>query len=106
MGKWSTLLTAAIAVGGLAVGVRAQEKASRAARPSSNPTDGVISDGFKTTALPAASAGAIFCASIVSGEFHGVMAATTPQGSCTVIDRYGPRAGVMSEPSVSHTAAK
>jgi hypothetical protein len=29
-------------------------------------------------ALPAANAGATFCASIVNGEFHGVMAATTP----------------------------
>ena len=47
-------------------------------RPSSSADDGVNSDGFRITALPAASAGATFCASIVSGEFHGVIAATTP----------------------------
>jgi hypothetical protein len=33
------------------------------------------------TALPAARAGANLSASMVSGEFHGVTAATTPTGS-------------------------
>ena len=61
--------------------------AASATRPSSSAADGVNSDGFRITALPAASAGATFCASIVSGEFHGVIAATTPYGSCTLIDR-------------------
>ena len=60
--------------------------ASSAMRPSSSAVDGVNSDGFRITALPAASAGATFCASMVIGEFQGVMAATTPYGSCTVIE--------------------
>ena len=47
----------------------------------------MTSEGFSTTAFPPASAGASFCASSVSGEFHGVMAATTPIGSYTVIDQ-------------------
>ncbi|MNE76071.1 hypothetical protein D3C80_1722840 [compost metagenome] len=44
-------------------------------------SSGVISAGLITTALPAARAGATFCASLAIGEFHGVMAATTPIGS-------------------------
>src|SRR5690625_1597356 len=44
----------------------------------------VNSDGFKTTVQPAAKAGAIFQAVSSSGEFHGVIAATTPKGSCRV----------------------
>ncbi len=48
---------------------------------------GVTSAGFSTTALPAASAGASFCASLAIGEFHGVIAAITPSGSCTLIVR-------------------
>ncbi|MNI82417.1 hypothetical protein D3C73_1391280 [compost metagenome] len=55
--------------------------ASRAMRPSANAGDEVTSEGLRMTALPAASAGATFCASIVSGEFHGVIATTTPYGS-------------------------
>src|SRR5207244_12665523 len=42
------------------------------------------SDGFHTTVFPAASAGANFQVARSSGEFHGVMAATTPSGSCWV----------------------
>jgi hypothetical protein len=41
----------------------------------------VNSDGFSTTVLPAASAGASFQAVSISGEFHGVIATTTPSGS-------------------------
>ena len=37
-----------------------------------------------TTVHPAASAGASFQLVSVSGEFHGVMIATTPLGSCFV----------------------
>ncbi len=40
---------------------------------------GVCSAGFSTTVLPAASAGAIFQASISSGKFHGI---TWPQTPC------------------------
>ena len=39
------------------------------------------SAGFSTTVLPHASAGATFHDSIISGKFHGAMAATTPAGS-------------------------
>ncbi|MCY1244239.1 hypothetical protein D9M72_573030 [compost metagenome] len=42
----------------------------------------VYSDGLITIVLPAASAGAIFHAVSANGEFHGVIAATTPSGSC------------------------
>ena len=42
---------------------------------------GVCSAGFSTTVLPAASAGAIFHASIKSGKFHGITCAQTPQGA-------------------------
>ena len=41
----------------------------------------VNSDGLITAVQPAASAGASFQLVSVSGEFHGVMIATTPFGS-------------------------
>ena len=41
----------------------------------------VYSAGFSTTVLPAASAGAIFQASISSGKFHGMIWPTTPTGA-------------------------
>ena len=37
--------------------------------------------GTHTTALPAASAGAISSAGIVYGQFHGVITPTTPRGT-------------------------
>ena len=40
------------------------------------------------------------------GEFHGVIAATTPIGSCTLIVTKSPREGVMRSSSVSSAAAK
>ena len=52
-------------------------------RASSSDTSGDQLDGFSSTALPAASAGATFWASDAMGEFHGVMAPTSPIGSCT-----------------------
>ncbi len=42
---------------------------------------GDFSDGFRTNELPAASAGPIFHAAMISGKFHGTIAATTPTGS-------------------------
>jgi hypothetical protein len=42
---------------------------------------GECSDGFTTTVQPAASAGATFQVISSRGEFHGVIAATTPTGS-------------------------
>ncbi|MDT4857704.1 hypothetical protein FQZ97_921380 [compost metagenome] len=49
---------------------------------SSNNELDVYSEGLITIVLPAASAGAIFQTVRASGEFHGVIAATTPRGSC------------------------
>ena len=66
---------------------------------------GVTSDGFRITVFPAASIGASFCASSVTGEFQGVMAATTPTGSRSVIVQYSPLGGVTSDSNVSHAAA-
>ena len=57
--------------------------ASSATLASSRATSGDQLDGFNNTALPAASAGATFWASDAIGEFHGVIAATRPSGSCT-----------------------
>ena len=42
---------------------------------------GVNSAGFSTTVFPAASAGAIFHASMSSGKFHGMICPTTPTGT-------------------------
>jgi hypothetical protein len=42
------------------------------------------SEGFTTTAQPAAKAGAHFQATNSSGEFQAVSAPTTPTGSCRV----------------------
>ena len=42
---------------------------------------GVAESGLRTTVQPAARAGASFQVSSSSGEFHGVIAATTPTGS-------------------------
>ncbi len=80
--------------------------ASSQMRASASEASGVTSAGFKMTALPAASAGASFCASEAMGEFHGVIAATTPSGSCTLIVMKSPREGVSDSSSVSTHAAK
>src|SRR5262249_13656685 len=61
--------------------------ASRQMRPSSSATSGVGPAGFSSTALPAASAGASFCAPLRMGEFQGVIPATTPHGSQVLIVR-------------------
>ena len=45
---------------------------------------GVISEGFATTVLPAAKAGAIFHVNKYSGRFHGEIHATTPKGRLRV----------------------
>src|SRR6516225_7733420 len=42
---------------------------------------GECSEGLTTTGQPAARAGAIFQVNRSNGEFHGVIAATTPTGS-------------------------
>ena len=47
---------------------------------NSSAVSGVVSAGLSTTVLPAASAGAIFQASISSGKFHGMTWPATPSG--------------------------
>ncbi len=79
--------------------------ASAQIRASSSASIGVSSEGLRITALPAASAGAAFCASAMIGEFHGVIAATTPKGSASDIEKYSPRGEVSSFCQVSQTAA-
>ena len=74
-------------------------------RTNSIASCGVSSEGFRITALPAARAGAAFCASFMMGEFHGVMQATTPKGSASAMEKYSPRGEVTSFCQVSHTAA-
>ena len=46
---------------------------------------GVSEAGLKTTALPAMTAGKIFHEGIAIGKFQGVMQATMPRGTRTVI---------------------
>ena len=57
---------------------------------------GVTEAGFRTTALPSASAGAIFHIACSSGKFHGVMAPTTPIGSRSVRRNASVRPGKVS----------
>ena len=54
--------------------------ACRRTSQKSSAESGVVSAGFSTTVLPAASAGAIFHASINSGKFHGMIWPATPTG--------------------------
>ena len=42
---------------------------------------GDFSEGLRMSELPAASAGPIFQAAMISGKFHGTIAPTTPIGS-------------------------
>jgi hypothetical protein len=42
---------------------------------------GVLVEGLRITALPAAKAGATLCVTVLSGELKGVIAATTPSGT-------------------------
>ena len=55
--------------------------ASPISRTSSIVAAGECSEGLTTIVQPAANAGAIFQLPSSSGEFHGVIAATTPTGS-------------------------
>ena len=63
---------------------------------ASRPADrGVRSDGLRTTAQPAASAGATLCMTRLRGKLNGVMAATTPNG-CGIVKPSGVTPGVSS----------
>ena len=59
--------------------------ASSAIRSNSSAVSGVSSAGFRTTVLPAASAGPSFQPAIVRGKFQGVINPTTPSGSRKVM---------------------
>ena len=58
--------------------------ASSASSPIRSADSEVSSAGFITMVQPQASAGASFHIPIISGKFHGTIAATTPTGSRTV----------------------
>ena len=58
------------------------------------------SDGLITSVQPAASAGASLNDSSNSGEFHGVMAATTPMGSWRVKLKMSGLSMGMTAPSI------
>ena len=58
--------------------------AASASRASSTAEADVISDGFSTIVLPAASAGASDMIAMKVGEFQGVITPTTPSGSRSV----------------------
>ena len=73
----------------------------RSTSQNSSAVSGVVSAGLSTTVLPAASAGAIFQASISSGKFHGMIWPATPIGRAApvrerVVELVGP-AGVVEE---------
>jgi hypothetical protein len=61
--------------------------AASASSASRSAVSGVASAGLSSTALPAASAGAVPQAAIGIGKFHGAMTATTPSGSWKVTFR-------------------
>ena len=62
------------------------------------PTTGVWGSGLSTTALPRARAGATTRMPSTLGEFHGVIAPTTPTGTRRTIERRPLTAVGMSEP--------
>src|SRR5260221_3025475 len=73
---------------------------SSASRASSIADPDVISDGFKTMVLPAASAGASDMIAMNVGEFHGGMTPTAPSGSRTLEFRILRRSIGMTVPSI------
>ena len=75
--------------------------ASRQISAKASAVSGVYSAGFSTTVLPAASAGAIFQASISSGKFHGMIWPQTPTGTIAgelALDQLGPAGMVVEVP--------
>src|SRR5206468_1151934 len=66
--------------------------AASAISPRTKASIGVYGDGFRTTLLPAASAGTTFDRFRYSGKLNGVMAATTPTGSLRITPWPSPRA--------------
>ncbi len=60
---------------------------------------GTRSAGLNTTALPKASAGAIFQAGMAMGKFHGQMRPTTPSASRVIVTSTPGRTDAMATPS-------
>ena len=58
--------------------------ASSSASTSRSAQSGARSEGLRTTALPAISAGAVFQAGMAMGKFQGVISPTTPSGRRSV----------------------
>ena len=69
--------------------------ASVASSATLNAVKLVCSAGFTITALPAASAGPIFHASMSNGKFQGRIQPTTPNGSRTIIASASSLAGAV-----------
>ena len=67
---------------------------------------GVDSAGFSTTQFPAAKAGANFQIAIRIGKFHGIICATTPIGSCTIIETVSLSNSLIDPSSARITDAK
>ncbi|CEZ70223.1 Uncharacterised protein [Mycobacterium tuberculosis] len=70
--------------------------------PSAAAHHGVSGAGFKTTVLPAASAGPSLARLIWCGKFHGVMAPTTPTASRARVRRVAMPNGDASPRSCFH----
>src|SRR5512138_1068795 len=66
----------------------------------------VFDAGLTTTALPHASAGAIFHTASISGKFHGVIAPTTPTGSRKVYVNAFSCTGIVSPTTFPDQPAK
>src|SRR2546421_4907383 len=66
----------------------------------------VFDAGLITTALPQASAGAIFHTASISGKFHGVIAPTTPTGSRNVYVNALSATGIVSPVTLPLQPAK
>ena len=78
--------------------------ASSASRSSSSAVRGVSPAGFRTTVLPAASAGPSFHDVMAMGKFQGTISATTPSGSRKVMST-PPATGIVLPSSRSGAPA-
>ena len=68
--------------------------ASTNTRATHSPESGVSSDGFSTTAFPAATAIAVCVSGMLNGKFHGEMIPSTPSGSYAICARLCARYGM------------
>ena len=80
--------------------------ASTSSSPSIRAVSGVYDAGLRTTALPAASAGATFHVAIISGKFQGTIRALTPTGSRSTTPSPGAEMGATSPCTLSAAPPK